>query len=128
MKYMIMFLIVIGLALSDILTGLIKAHILGDYCSKIMRQGGLNKIAEAIVMATACGLEFGIGMLGVYYDAAELAGIAGTVTAVSVFMYITVMEVISIFENFAAMNPDAPWVLAIAKRLRSMQRRDDEHD
>ena len=126
MKYMIMFLIVIGLALSDILTGLIKAHILGDYCSKVMRKGGLNKIAEAIVMATACGLEFGIEQLGRYYDAAELAGVAGTVTAISVFMYITIMETISIFENFAAMNPDAPWALAIAKRLRSMKRKDDE--
>ena len=127
MKYIIMFLIVIGLALSDILTGLIKAHVLGDYCSKIMRQGGLNKIAEAIVMATACGLEFGIEQLGHYYAATELAGIAGTVTAISVFLYITVMELISVFENFAAINPDAPWARAIANRLRNVKRKDDDN-
>ena len=121
MKYIIMLTLVIGLALSDIVTGLIKAHIMDDYCSKVMRKGGLNKLAEVVVMTTACGLEIGIGMLGQYYEAAELAGIAGAITAISVFAYVTVMEVISIFENFAAMNPKAPWAQTIAKKLRNFE-------
>ena len=124
MKYIIMITIVLGLALSDIITGLIKAHVLGDYCSKVMRKGGLNKLAEVTVMATACGLEIGIEMLGLYYEAADLSSIAGTVAAISVFLYITLMEIISIFENFAAMNPNAPWAQTIAKKLRNFEKED----
>lgn len=126
MQYIIMLAVVIGLALSDIITGLIKAHILDDYCSKIMRKGGLNKLAEVVVMITACGLEIGIKMLGQYYDAVELSAIAGAVAAISVFLYIMVMEVISIFENFAAMNPNAPWAQTIAKKLRNFENHKEE--
>lgn len=57
MQYIIMLLIVIGLALSDIITGWIKAHVKGDYCSAVMRKGGLNKLCEVVVMTTVCGLE-----------------------------------------------------------------------
>lgn len=126
MKYIIMLTLVIGLALSDIVTGLIKAHVLDDYCSKVMRKGGLNKLAEIIVMMTACGLELGIAALGEYYETAELAAIAGAVAAISVFAYIVVMEIISIFENFAAMNPNAPWAQSIAKKLRNFENHKEE--
>ena len=127
MKYLLMMLIVVGLAISDVLTGFIKAHAAGDYCSKVMRRGGLNKLGELIVMATAVGLEIGMTRLGAYYDAEMLADIAGNVTAISVFAYITVMELISVFENFAAMNPDAPWAKRLAKRLRNTPKEDDEN-
>lgn len=121
MKYLIMITLVIGLALSDIITGLIKAHINNDYCSKVMRKGGLNKLAEVIVMTTVCGLEIGITMLGKYYNAADFAAITGTIAAISVFIYITIMELISIFENFTEMNPDAPWAKSLVKKLRSFE-------
>ena len=128
MKYLIMLTIVIGLALSDFLTGIIKAYKNHDLSSTKMREGGLNKIGEIIVMATVCGLEIGINLLGKYYqaEAAEsdnvivqrLAGIAGAVAAGGVFVYIVIMELISMLENYAETNKDAVWARRLIKRLR----------
>ena len=42
MKYIIMLMIVIGLALADFATGWIKAYCKGDVRSSKMRKGGLN--------------------------------------------------------------------------------------
>ena len=119
MQYIIMLLIVIGLAVADFLTGFIKAYCTDSVRSSKMRKGGLNKLGEIIVMTAACGLDIGINALGKYYEAAELSAIAGKVTAIAVFIYITVMEVISLFENNAEINPDAWWALKIIKWLKN---------
>lgn len=121
MQYIIMLLIVIGLAAADFLTGLIKAYIKNDLSSAKMRKGGLNKLSEIIVMTSACGLDIGIKALGAYYQAAELSAIAGKITAVAVFIYITIMEVVSLFENYAEINPDAQWALNIVKKLKNKE-------
>lgn len=113
-----MLLIVIGLAIADYLTGIIKAYCKNDICSSKMRKGGLNKLGEIIIMLTACGLDIGIHALGKYYQAVELSDIAGAVTAVMVFAYITVMEIISIFENYAEINPEAKWALKFIRKLK----------
>lgn len=118
MQYIIMLLIVIGLAIADYLTGIIKAYCKNDICSSKMRKGGLNKLGEIIIMLTACGLDIGIHALGKYYQAVELSDIAGAVTAVMVFTYITVMEIISIFENYAEINPEAKWALKFIRKLK----------
>lgn len=115
-----MLLIVIGLAVSDFITGFIKAYCLGKLHSSTMRKGGLNKLGEVVVMATACGLDIGINQLGKYYNADQLAGIAGLVTAVSVFAYITIMELISILENYAALNPNAGGIFKLIRKLKSV--------
>lgn len=129
MKYIIMLTIVIGLAVVDFATGIIKAYVQRDISSRKMRTGGLNKITEIVVMATACGLEIGIGALGRYYQSAELAGIAGTVAAGAVFAYIIVMELISILENYGEISPDAKWVSKIIKKLRNFNdKEDNNHD
>lgn len=120
MRYIIMLLIVIGLAAADYLTGIIKAYCNNGISSSKMRKGGLNKLGEIIVMLTVCGLDVGINALGKYYCATELSGIAGAVTAVMVFAYIAVMEVVSIFENYAEINPDAQWVLKIVKYFKKL--------
>lgn len=122
MNYMIMMIIVIGLAIADILTGLLKAYATEGYSSRIMRKGGLNKLGEVIVMATAIGLEIGIHKLGEFYDLEIFGGIAGAIAATSVFVYIVIMELISILENFAEANPDAPWARLLAKRLRTIEK------
>lgn len=124
MQYIIMLLIVIGLAVADYLTGIIKAYCKNDISSSKMRKGGLNKLGEIIVMTSACGLDIGINALGKYYEAAELSAIAGTVTAVLVFVYITIMEVVSIFENYAEINPDAQWALRIIRKLKNFKEDD----
>lgn len=128
MQYLIMLLIVIGLAFSDIVTGCIKALVKGTYRSAVMRKGGLNKLGEATVMLTVIGLEAGMERLGKYYDCPELAGIAGAVTAVSVFLYIVVMELVSILENYGETNPDAWFAKVLAKWLRNLQNREDDNE
>lgn len=128
MQYLIMLLIVIGLALSDIVTGCIKALVKCTYQSAVMRRGGLNKLGEITVMLTVIGLEIGMEQLGRYYDCPELAGIAGAVTAVSVFLYIVVMELVSILENFGETNPDAWFAKFLAKWLRNLQNKEDKDD
>lgn len=127
MKYVIMLSIVIGLAASDFVTGIIKAYIAHDLSSQKMRTGGLNKICEILVMGVACGLEIGIDLLGHYYEqAADLAAISGTVAAGLVFGYIVIMELISILENYGEISPDAVWVRAIIKKLRSFQKEENK--
>lgn len=126
MKYVIMLSIVVGLAAADFLTGIIKAYVKNDLSSSKMRKGGLNKIAEIIVMSTACGLEVGIDMLGRYYNAERFAEISGTVAAVLVFGYIAVMEIISLLENYCEINPDAKWARKIIKKLRNYEGDEEE--
>ena len=129
MQYIIMLLIVVMMAVSDIVTGVIKAYATDRPRSRTMRIGGLHKIAEIIVMATAIGLEVGVEWLGRYYDAARLAQIVGGFTAFAVFGFIVAMEIVSVLENYAAINPDAAWVAKIIGKLKPENKKEDEnHD
>lgn len=125
MQYIIMLIIVIGLALSDFITGFIKAYIKNEVNSSKMRKGGINKIGEIVVMATVCGLEIGVRALGRYYNAENLAKIAGAVAAVGVFGYIALMELVSILENYAETNKDAVWVRKLLKRLKNVSEEEE---
>ena len=60
-------------------------------------------------------------MLGNYYSAESLAKITGTVTAIIVFGYIVIMEIISILENYAEINKQAAWVRSLLKRLKTVK-------
>lgn len=128
MQYIIMLTIVLGLAASDFITGIIKGYVKNSLSSAKMRKGGVNKIAEILVMATACGLEIGIRMLGEYYSAESLAKITGTITAIAVFGYIVLMEIISILENYAEINSEAAWVRGILKRLKTVPKEEQADD
>lgn len=128
MQYIIMFIIVVGLSLSDILTGWIKAHVASDYHSGTMRKGLYRKVAEWLIMGTSIGLEIGLTMLGNYYQSEQLANFAGAVTAISVFVYISIMEIISIFENFGEINPEMSWIKPILKRLRKYTDNEEKND
>lgn len=129
MQYIIMIAIVIMMAIADIATGLIKAYVTGKPNSQKMRIGGLHKISEIVVMATACGLEIGIEMLGQYYDASQLADLVGAFAAISVFGYIVLMEIVSVIENYAEINPDAIWAKKLLKKMKPKEEKEDElHD
>lgn len=128
MKYIIMLLIVIGLAIMDFITGFIKAYVKDDVSSKKMRTGGLNKVMEILIMTTACGLEIGITALGKYYQEPKLASVAGILAAGAVFIYIVIMELTSILENYAEANPKAKWALKLVKKLRIFQQKEEEAD
>jgi toxin secretion/phage lysis holin len=121
MRYIIMFLIVLGLAFADFVTGYIKAKCKDKVSSKALRIGGLHKIAELVIMSTAIGLTVGLDMLGRYYNDTRLTDIAGMFTALSVFGYISVMELISILENFAEIVPQARWARKILKRMKNYE-------
>jgi phage-related holin len=125
MQYVIMLAIVLGLAVADFVTGIFKGYVTGQLSSSKMRKGGVNKICELIIMATACGLEFGIRQLGQYYDSELLAAITGTVAAIVVFGYIVIMELISILENYAEISPEAAWVGKLLKRLKNVNDKED---
>lgn len=125
MKYIIMLLIVICLALADFATGWIKAYCKDNVRSAKMRKGGLNKLAEIIVMGAAAGSEIGFEFLGKYYNKAQLGEIAGAVTAISVFLYIFVMEIVSILENFGEINPRANWVKKIIKKFGAVNDKEE---
>ena len=128
MQYVIMMIIVAWLAIADFITGMIKAYVTGTLSSSKMRKGGVNKVGELIVMTTACGLEAGIKALGRFYDTSqELAAVTGTVTAVLIFTYIVVMEVVSILENYAEINPDsAGWITRLLNRLKNNNDKDNK--
>lgn len=131
MKYIIMISIVVGLAAADFITGLLKACVKNDISSKTMRLGGIHKIAEIIIMGVACGLEIGLDLLGKYYStegevAQKLAAVSGMVASLLVFLYILTMELISILENYAEINPEARWAGWIVKKLRIFQQKEEE--
>lgn len=121
MKYIIMFMIVLGLAFADFATGYIKARCADRVSSKALRIGGLHKAAELIIMAAAIGLTVGLDMLGKYYTDTRLTDLAGFVTALGVFCYIVVMELVSILENFAEITPEAKWARKIINRLKNYE-------
>lgn len=112
-----MIAIVLGLAVSDFVTGVIKGYVSSGLSSSKMRRGGVNKLCELVVMATACGLEIGIKALGHYYDSGAFASVTGAVTAAAVFVYITIMELVSILENYSAINTEASWAEKLISRL-----------
>lgn len=128
MQYIIMISIILGLALADFATGIIKGYVTNQLNSQKMRRGGVNKLGELIVMATACGLEIGIRMLGSYYESDVLASVTGAVTAIAVFIYIVIMELISILENYAEINTEASWVKSIVKKLKNVSREEDNNE
>ena len=135
MKYIIMITIVIGLAAADFVTGLLKAYCKNDVASKTMRIGGIHKIAEILIIMVACGLEIGLQMLGQYYSvgsdgeiAQKLAAVSGMVASLLVFLYIIVMELISILENYSEINPEARWAAHIVKKLRIFQQDQEKED
>ena len=126
MKYIIMLATVLGLEVSDFVTGMIKGYIHKDLSSSKMRRGGLNKIGEIIIMATSCGLEAGIRELGRYYESDRLGEITGAFTAIAVFVYIVIMELISILENYAQINSDAVWVAKLLRRLKKVNKEEEK--
>lgn len=118
MKYIIMLLIVIGAAFTDFVTGFFKAYCSNNVSSRKMRIGGLGKLCEIVVTAASAGLGIGLEQLGRYYDSPQLTELAGSVTAFGTFFYITLMETVSVLENFAAIRPEAKRLKGLIRHLK----------
>ena len=130
MQYIIMFLVVLGLAVADFATGIIKGIVQnGKPDSRKMRIGGLHKLSELVVMGAAVGLKIGLEQLSVYHvDDPHLVVVACTFTVGSVFGYIVLMEIISILENYAEINPDTEWAKKYLKVLKKEAEDSDKTD
>lgn len=122
-----MFLVIIGLAVADFVTGWIKACVSDELRSCKMRKGGLGKLAEIVVMGVAVGSEIGFAKLGDFYGYETLASVAGDLTAFSVFGYIFVMETVSILENYHSINPKAKWISRLIKKF-AMYKEDNKDE
>ena len=125
-QYILIFLIVLGLAAVDFATGIIKGIVKdGKPNSRKMRIGGLHKLSELLVMGAAIGLKIGLERLSVYHvEDPHLVMIACTFTVGGVFGYISLMEVISILENYSEINPDTKWA---KKYLKVLKKEADEN-
>lgn len=131
MQYIIMLAIVLGLALVDFIFGFLKGYVKRNISSSKMRQGGVNKLCELLIMLTACGLEIGIQALGKYYSSGSLemfTNIMGVLAALAVCGYITIMEIVSILENYAEINRNAKWVKKILKFLKVVESNEEDED
>lgn len=127
MQDIIMFLIIAGMASADVITGIIKAYCIdGKPDSHKMRIGGLHKLSELVVMAVAIGLRIGLSELGNYYKADPMiTSIAGNFTTVGVFGFMLCMELVSILENFAMINPQATWAKKYIEKFKSEKEEKD---
>ena len=121
MHYLIILGIIIFLAIADFITGIIKAYVNNNISSSKMRKGGLNKLATIIVQTVSIGLEIGLNFIGKYYSHADFTNVLGKFTVISVFTYIVIMEIISLLENYIAINPNAKWANGIIKRLKDYE-------
>ena len=121
MQYLIMFGLCVIAAITDVVTGLCKAHATTGYDSTIMRKGLYSKAVNLVVMLFFIAVDIGLDKLGEYYQQENLANLVGLVSAVFAFTIIMLMESISIAENFAAVNPDSPLSKIFGKRLRKIQ-------
>lgn len=131
MQYIIMLAIVLGLAIMDFIFGFCKGYVKHDINSRKMREGGVNKLCELLIMLTACGLEIGIKALGQYYGTEALSALTNIMAAAAAIVvcgYITLMEVVSILENYAKINPKAKWVNALLKRLKVVKSDDNKEE
>ena len=126
MQYVIILGIIIFLSIADFITGIIKAYVKNDISSSKMRKGGLNKLATIIVQTVSIGLEIGLNYIGKYYGHADFTNVLGKFTVISVFTYIVIMEIISLLENYIAINPNAKWANAIIKRLKDYESEDNK--
>lgn len=125
MKYLLIMCIITGAALTDFITGYIKAYVKGRVNSQKMRIGGAHKICELIVMLAIIGLDNGLKELGKYYDSPELANLTGTLSITSTFVYLLIMEIISVLENLSDIFPQAEKLKKIIKKLKLLGSDDD---
>lgn len=118
MIYIVMVLMISGAALTDFVTGYLKAYIQGKINSQKMRIGGVHKICELLILIAVIGLDNGLDFLGKYYQSEELAEIAGSVSVIGVFVYVMIMEIVSILENLSDIFPQAEKIKKLIKKLK----------
>lgn len=82
----------------DVLTGVLQALINGTFQSRVMRKGGLHKLALMIVLAFGVALDYSQTLVDLGFEFPCLKAIAA---------YISLMEIMSIVENINLAFPNA---------------------
>lgn len=97
-----------ALILLDIATGIMKAVYEGQFSSRGLRQGGLRKLSELVLVFLGVGLEYAQTAWGIEtpFPATSIIG-----------AYIVIMEIVSILENVGAMNKDMLCLIASIKKV-----------
>lgn len=80
----------------DVLTGLIKALAKDGLNSTILRKGMYHKLSEILTVAGAGLLQYGADYINLGVEIPALIAVAS---------YICIMELVSIIENLALLNP-----------------------
>ena len=80
----------------DILTGLIKALAKEGLNSTLLRKGLYHKLSEVLTVIGAGLLQYGASYINLGVEIPALVGVAS---------YICLMELVSIIENLAILNP-----------------------
>ena len=80
----------------DVLTGLIKALAKEGLNSTILRKGMYHKLSEILTVLGAGLLQYGVHYINLGIEIPALVGVAS---------YICIMELVSIIENLAILNP-----------------------
>jgi len=80
----------------DIVTGLIKALAKEGINSTVLRKGMYHKLSEILAVVGAGLLQYGASFINLGVEIPALIGVAS---------YICLMELISIIENLALVNP-----------------------
>lgn len=101
MNISILIIVLIFIAF-DILTGWLKALATGTTNSSIMRKGLFHKLGEIVAMAFGYVCQYTLPYMGVTIKVPF---------AVAIGTYIVVMEIASIVENIAKINPQLETVL-----------------
>lgn len=90
--------IVVGCAiLADIITGFVKAWANHALDSKILRKGLLHKFSEIFLAGISYGAEYATKYISLDISIPLYSAVCS---------YIILMEIISVFENLIAINPD----------------------
>lgn len=80
----------------DIVVGLAKAFTTHSYSSSVMREGLAHKIGEILGYIFGILCDISLPRLGVILPFSLASGVA---------VYVTIMEIGSVIENFGVMNP-----------------------
>lgn len=80
----------------DVLTGLIKALAKEGLNSTLLRKGLYHKLSEILTVLGAGLLQYGANYINLGIDIPALVGVAS---------YVCIMELVSIIENLAILNP-----------------------
>lgn len=94
---MVIYLIVAGFILMDMITGLIKAFKKKEYSSSIMREGLFHKAASIAIIAFGALVDYAQNFLDLGVNIP---------LSIAICTYITLMEIGSIIENVCEINPE----------------------